>query len=301
MSPTYERSARFVRDMRKLGSEQRHAFLGARDELVAGLRTQPPRFAPRLRIKQVQGSEDRFARTYSSRYSRRLENHLSSAFGKPGARAGDGHPGRGADGANARFGSMRCGRPGPAGSGEMKPLQEPPRQDRQPLGHDRLLVEVQVRSHVSLAFGKLGLRRSTRGGPQASPSRHPRQAQAQLPDARKNPNARRLGHALLQLPQCRLDVRGEQVEVEVVWLVGIERAEAEPLPPCPGAGVQCGDDDRAACCLLVQLDGGREDMRCEGTPNPESGIAAVHRQPAEQLRWITGFSSDSITRSPHVG
>lgn len=41
MSPTYERSARFARDMRKLSGEQRRAFLAARDELVAGLRTQP--------------------------------------------------------------------------------------------------------------------------------------------------------------------------------------------------------------------------------------------------------------------
>jgi hypothetical protein len=41
MSPTYERSARFGRDMRKLTGEQRRAFLTARDELVAGLRTQP--------------------------------------------------------------------------------------------------------------------------------------------------------------------------------------------------------------------------------------------------------------------
>ncbi len=49
MSPTYERSARFERDMRKLTGEQRRAFLAARDELVAGLRAQPSQFAPRLR------------------------------------------------------------------------------------------------------------------------------------------------------------------------------------------------------------------------------------------------------------
>lgn len=66
MSPTYERSARFARDMRKLSGEQRRAFLAARDELVAGLRAQPPRFAPRLRIKRVQGSEDVWEMTWAA-------------------------------------------------------------------------------------------------------------------------------------------------------------------------------------------------------------------------------------------
>lgn len=55
MSPTYERSARFERDMRKLTGEQRRAFLSARDDLIAGLRAQPPQFALRLRVKRVQG------------------------------------------------------------------------------------------------------------------------------------------------------------------------------------------------------------------------------------------------------
>ncbi len=87
-----------------------------------------------------------------------VKNHLSSAFRqarrqvaqrrcradpRPRQRPRPRHPGAGwgAGGAHARFGLTRCGRPGPAGSGEMKPLQEPPRQDRQPPGHDRLFVE----------------------------------------------------------------------------------------------------------------------------------------------------------------
>lgn len=44
--------------MRRLTGEQRRAFLEARDELVAGLRTSPPTFAPRLRIKRIQGTDD---------------------------------------------------------------------------------------------------------------------------------------------------------------------------------------------------------------------------------------------------
>jgi len=58
VSPTYEASQRFLRELRRLSGEQRRAFLDARDELVAGLRERPPQFAPRLRVKRVQGTED---------------------------------------------------------------------------------------------------------------------------------------------------------------------------------------------------------------------------------------------------
>jgi len=44
--------------MRKLTGEQRRAFLAAREELVAGLREEPPHFAPRLRVKRVQGTDE---------------------------------------------------------------------------------------------------------------------------------------------------------------------------------------------------------------------------------------------------
>jgi hypothetical protein len=66
VSPTYERSARFERDTRKLSREQRRAFLAARDELVAGLRAQPPQFAPRLRVKRVQGTQDVWEMTWAA-------------------------------------------------------------------------------------------------------------------------------------------------------------------------------------------------------------------------------------------
>jgi hypothetical protein len=57
VSPTYQRSLRFQRDMRKLSGEQRRAFLAARDEFVDGLRQRPPEFTPALRVKRVQGAE----------------------------------------------------------------------------------------------------------------------------------------------------------------------------------------------------------------------------------------------------
>jgi hypothetical protein len=65
VSPTYERSTRFERDMRKLTGEQRRAFLAARDELVAGLRAQPPQFAPRLRVKRVQATDGIWEMTWA--------------------------------------------------------------------------------------------------------------------------------------------------------------------------------------------------------------------------------------------
>jgi hypothetical protein len=66
MSPTYERSARFERDMRKLGGEQRRAFLVARDELVQGLRERPPTFAAGLRVKRVQGAHAVWEMTWAA-------------------------------------------------------------------------------------------------------------------------------------------------------------------------------------------------------------------------------------------
>jgi hypothetical protein len=66
MSPTYERSVRFAREMRKLDDKQRRAFLAARDELVAGLRAQPPQFTQRLRVKRVQGTEDVWEMTWAA-------------------------------------------------------------------------------------------------------------------------------------------------------------------------------------------------------------------------------------------
>lgn len=57
MSPTYEVSARVLRELRKLPVAQRRAFLAARDELVLALRSSPPEFPPRLRIKRVKGTD----------------------------------------------------------------------------------------------------------------------------------------------------------------------------------------------------------------------------------------------------
>ena len=43
--------------MRKLTGEQRRSLLAARDQLVDGLRQEPPAFAPALRVRRVQGTE----------------------------------------------------------------------------------------------------------------------------------------------------------------------------------------------------------------------------------------------------
>ena len=65
MSPTYEASARVLRDLRKLPREQRRAFLAARDEFVAALQHSPPRFPAGLRIKRVQGTDDLWELTFA--------------------------------------------------------------------------------------------------------------------------------------------------------------------------------------------------------------------------------------------
>jgi len=66
VSPTYEASRRFLRELARLSDDQHDAFLSAKDGLIAGLRERPPRFAPRLRIKRVKGSDDVWELTWAA-------------------------------------------------------------------------------------------------------------------------------------------------------------------------------------------------------------------------------------------
>jgi hypothetical protein len=66
VSPTYEASARVLRELRKLPREQRRAFLASRDEFVAALQQSPPQFPPALRVKRVQGTDDVWELTFAS-------------------------------------------------------------------------------------------------------------------------------------------------------------------------------------------------------------------------------------------
>jgi hypothetical protein len=56
------------------------------------------------------------------------------------------------------------------------------------------------------------------------------------------------------------------------------------LPPSASSSIECCDDDRAACSLLVEFDGGGEHMRGERRPDPEVRITVVDREPTEKER-----------------
>src|ERR1700733_1831123 len=84
-----------------------------------------------------------------------------------------------------------------------------------------------------------------------------------------------------RLPGC-LDVGGEQVEVELVGLVWIQWAKAKSLPPSPRTGVERRDDDRAAGCLLVELDRGSKNMGRKCGPDSKASVAAIDREATEQ-------------------
>jgi hypothetical protein len=58
--------------------------------------------------------------------------------------------------------------------------------------------------------------------------------------------------------------------------------EAESFPPCAGGSIERGDDDSAARCGLVEIDGGREGVCGERGPDPETRVATVDGEPAEQ-------------------
>ena len=82
-----------------------------------------------------------------------------------------------------------------------------------------------------------------------------------------------------------LDLRCQEIEVELVWLVRVERMEPQSLPPDAGAGAKCRNDDCSAGRFLVELDGGGEHVRRECGPDPEVLVTLVDGEATEQQRW----------------
>ena len=63
--PTYERTARFAREFRRLGATKQAAFFAALSHFVSALRAQPPAFPVALRVKRVQGTDDVWELTWA--------------------------------------------------------------------------------------------------------------------------------------------------------------------------------------------------------------------------------------------
>jgi hypothetical protein len=61
--------------------------------------------------------------------------------------------------------------------------------------------------------------------------------------------------------------------------------EPEPLPPRSCPGIERCDDDGATGRLLVEFDGGGEDVSREGGSDSESDVTAVDGKLAEEERW----------------
>lgn len=58
--------------------------------------------------------------------------------------------------------------------------------------------------------------------------------------------------------------------------------KAEALPPGSCASVDRGDDDRATCCLLVELNGRRQHVGYQRGTDPKTAVSAVDRKAANQ-------------------
>ena len=58
--------------------------------------------------------------------------------------------------------------------------------------------------------------------------------------------------------------------------------KAELFPPRSSIAAEGGDDNRTARGLLIELDGGRENMERQRGPDPESGVAVVDSESAKQ-------------------
>ena len=83
----------------------------------------------------------------------------------------------------------------------------------------------------------------------------------------------------------RVDLGGQEVEVELVGVVRIEAGGSRVVPTrCERLVGERGHDDGSACRLLVELDGGGEHVCGERGPDPEARVAVVDCEPAEQQR-----------------
>lgn len=58
--------------------------------------------------------------------------------------------------------------------------------------------------------------------------------------------------------------------------------EAEALPPSPRPSVDRSNDDRAAHCLLVEIDGCRKYMSDQRSTDPQAGMSLVDGKSADQ-------------------
>jgi hypothetical protein len=64
--PTFERGPRFDREFRRLSRELQRAFLRVLPLFIGGLRSSPPDFPPRLRVKRVEGSHGVWEMSFSA-------------------------------------------------------------------------------------------------------------------------------------------------------------------------------------------------------------------------------------------
>ncbi len=101
---------------------------------------------------------------------------------------------------------------------------------------------------------------------------------------RSGSRLRRVPAPLPRSPEGRLDVSGQQVEIELVGVVGIERIEAESPPPGPSRCVERCHYDSPACRFFVELGCRRENMGRERGPDSKARVVAIDREPSQQQR-----------------
>src|SRR5271163_707992 len=119
--------------------------------------------------------------------------------------------------------------------------------------------------------------RATRLGARDASARIPTREPALVPTrgSRARPhrccNARTAGGwpTLLQALECRVDLGGQEVEVELVGVIRVKRVKAEPFPPESRALGERAHDDGSACRLLVELYDGGEHVGDQRGPDSQ--------------------------------
>lgn len=78
------------------------------------------------------------------------------------------------------------------------------------------------------------------------------------------------------------DFGAQQIEVKVGGVIGLERVETEPFPPCARTLMHGCDDHGAARGLSVQLGGGCENVDDERGPDTHACVVSVNGKATKQ-------------------
>ncbi len=143
------------------------------------------------------------------------------------------------------------------------------------VGEDRLTIHLNGVPPIGIAYGEVGLKDS---------------GLSRVGGTSGTISPRVLGHGRFAVcpwqsaegPKRGVDLAGQQVQVGVAWICGIEGVEAKVLPPRPRRLIDRAHDDSSTRGSSVEIDGGRQDVGDQGRPDAEPGVGSIDGESADQ-------------------